>query len=336
MKKNQPLLEMRRMITGFQFTQAIYAAAKLSIADHIEQGVTSCHALASLTKTKPEKLYRLLRTLASEGIFFEKNHQEFHLTDKAKLLCANHPNSLKYYALMYGEEAYQSWKELWSTLSSETCGFEIVYNQPFFEYLNNNPQANATFNLAMQNSTASFKAKIGHHYDFNQFKTLIDIGGGVGEFLVEILEQFPALHTTLFEQPKVIQQAKKALLNSPYATKIKYLEGDFFKPLPTGYDVYIMRHIIHDWPDEKAIIILSHCANAMASNSVLLLIEGVIQSANLSDITKWIDLHMMVSLNSKERSEAEFTALFQASSLQLKNIIPIVGSHLNLLEVVKA
>jgi hypothetical protein len=336
MKTNPSLLEMRRCITGFQLTQAIYASAKLGIADYIQKGITSCNELASLTKTKPEKLYRLLRTLASEGIFFEAAPYEFHLTDKAKLLCADHPNSLKHYALMYGEEAYQSWKELFSTLSSETCGFEMVYKQPFFEYLANNPEANSTFNLAMQNSTASFKGKAIHHYDFNQFKTLIDIGGGVGEFLVEILEQFPGLQTTLLEQPEVIEQAKKQLAHSPYFEKIKYLEGDFFKPIPAGYDAYVMRHIIHDWPDEKAITILSHCANAMAPHSVLLLIEGVIKSANISDITKWIDLHMMVSLNSKERSQEEFNALFNASGLRLKHLIPIVGSHLNILEVVKA
>jgi precorrin-6B methylase 2 len=329
------VLEMRHMITGFQVTQAIYTAAKLSIADYIHQGITSCDQLAKLTQTKSDKLYRLLRALTSVGIFFEIENQHFTLTEKAKLLCTDHPNSLKHYAMMYGEEAYTTWKQLLVALNSETSVFETLYQKPLFEYLEGNTEANQTFNLAMKNSTASQKAAVVSQYDFSQFQTICDVGGGTGELLIEILEAFPSLQTTLYEQASVINQAKKVLEKTSYADSIKLISGDFFKSIPSNYDVYIMRHIVHDWPLDKAKQILSHCFEAMNHQSTLLLIEGVIQSRNIKDPLKWIDLHMMVTLNGKERTETEFAELLNACKLKMRNIISIPDSHLSIIEIGK-
>lgn len=330
------ILAMRKMITGFQVTQAIHAAAKLSIADHIQRGVTSCDALAKLTKTNSDKLYRLLCALTSIGIFSETTDQNFKLTEKAQLLCSDHPHSLRHYALMYGEEAYITWAELESALSSEKSVFESHYGESFFQYLANNSEANSIFNLAMKNSTASYKGKIVSHYDFSRFKTLVDIGGGTGELLAEILAVTPHLQTALYEQPLVIEQAKKLLKDSNFSHSIKFIDGDFFKSIPPQYNAYIMRHIVHDWPLDKAKQILSNCCQAMNKDSVLLLIEGVIKSTRAKDPLKWIDLHMMVTLNGKERTKAEFATMLHSCGLKMKKIIPVSGSHLSIIEVKKA
>ena len=334
MEQPTPQDVMNRMITGYWSTQIIYVAAKLGLADLLEHGPRSADELANATKTHASSLYRLLRALASMGIFADNGRREFELTPLARCLLTNTPGSQRALAIMSGEEHYKAWGELLYSIETGKIAFDKLYGMPVFDFLSKNVEQAKTFDAAMVGVHGRETAAMTDAYDFSQFGTLADIGGGNGSLLMSVLKKHPTLKGILYDLPGVTERAKSALGEAGLADRCQVVGGSFFESIPSGADAYLMRHIIHDWDDDKSMTILRNVHKAMKENGRLLLIEGVISDDNSPSFGKLLDLTMLTIPGGKERTADEFRELFKASGFELTRIIP-TAAEVSVIEAIK-
>jgi hypothetical protein len=316
-----PEVRVMMMAGGAMQSQALHAAAKLRLPDLVAEGVDSIDDLARATGTHRDSLYRLMRALASVGVFEEDGHGRFKSTPLAEKICSDRPDSVRLLALLIG---HSSWRDPWGNIlhSIETgeSAFEHVFGKKYFEYLDDHPDTADVFNQWMsQVSRMSAPAIVGN-YDFSGFRKIVDIGGGQGVLLASILRANDHLSGVLFDLPDVVQSADGR--HDQLADRLEIVGGDFFESVPAGGDLYIMQQIIHDWDDDLATKILQSCCEAMPDDGRLLAIDAVMEPGNKEDFNKFIDVHMMLlNHGGKERTEAEFRALFEAAGLELTRVI---------------
>lgn len=322
METPSPPEVMNRMLTGYWTTQALYVAAKLGIADLLEDGPRSADELAQATKAHAPALYRLLRGLASLGVFIEDDAARFGLTPLAECLRSDVPGSQRALAIMSGEEHYQAWGELLYSVQTGRIAFDKLFGMPVFEFLSKNLEQAKVFDAAMVGVHGREAAAMTDAYDFSGIGVLADIGGGNGSLLTTVLKRHPALKGILYDLPGVIERAKGDLQAAGLADRCKAIGGNFFESIPVGADAYLMRHIIHDWDDEKATTILRNVHQAMSTDARLLVVEGVIPPRNDPCFGKLLDLTMLTIPGGKERTEEEYQSLFKAGGFQLTQIIP--------------
>jgi O-methyltransferase domain/Dimerisation domain len=313
---------MRQLIAGYWHTQCVYVAAKLGIADLLKDGPVSSDDLAKKTKTHPPALYRLLRGLASLGVFAEEGERRFALTPAAALLRDDIPGSQRAMAIMMGEEHYKSWGELVSSVQTGKPAFEMIFGKPVFEFLSERPEQAAIFDRAMVGVHGRETSAVLDAYDFSAFSSIADIGGGNGSTLSGILERHPALHGTLFDLPGVIGRARQNVEKAGLSNRLHLVAGDFFESVPSGADAYFLRHIIHDWEDEKALRILENVRRAMGEEGRVLVVESVIPPGNDPCFGKLLDLTMLVIPGGQERTEDEYHTLFGKAGFRLSRIVP--------------
>jgi hypothetical protein len=322
------------MITGYWLSQAIYAAAKFGIADLLKNGPLPVEVLAQKTTTNPDALYRLLRALASAGIFAEGPPRHFSLTPLAEPLRANVPDSKRALALMSGDEQFQAWTEIVYSIQTGKKAFDKVFGQPIFDYLGEHLDKAQIFDAAMVGIHGRESAAVQEAYDFSGINSITDIGGGNGSQLIELLKANPGIRGTLFDLPHVIERAKSNVAAAGMSDRCQLIAGSFFESVPAGADAYFMRHIIHDWEDEKSLTILRNCHRAMPAHGRLLLVESVIPPGNEPFGGKFLDLVMLLIPGGKERTEVEYRALFQQAGFTLSKLVP-TGSEVSVIEAVK-
>lgn len=323
------------MITGYWVSQAVYVAAKLEIADKLASGPQTAADLAKQSGTHAPSLYRLLRALASVGVFRETTSQTFENTEVSTLLRQDIPGSQRPMALMMCEEHYFAWGELLYSVQTGEGSFRKRYGMPVFEYLGQNPEAAKLFDQAMTSIHGRETQPMVASYDFGQFNTVVDIGGGNGTLISAVLEQYPNVQGTLFDLPHVIERARQHLAGSSVLPRLKFAAGSFFEAVPTGADAYVMRHIIHDWYDDKCQTILNNIVKVMKPTSKVLVIESVIQPGNDEDWGKWLDLTMLTIPEGKERTAEEYSELFASVGLKLTSIVP-TGASVSVIVAEKA
>jgi O-methyltransferase/methyltransferase family protein len=312
---------MRQLIAGYWHSQCVYVAAKLGIADLLKDGPVSSDDLAKKTKTHPPALYRLMRGLASLGVFAEEGERRFALTPAAALLRDDIPGSQRAMAIMMGEEHYKSWGELVSSVQTGKPAFEKIFGKPVFEFLSERPEQAAIFDRAMVGVHGRETSAVLDAYDFSAFSSIADIGGGNGSTLSGILERHPALHGTLFDLPGVIGRARQNVEKAGLSDRLHLVAGDFFESIPNGADAYFLRHIIHDWDDEKALRILENVRRAMGEEGRVLVVESVIPPGNDPCFGKLLDLTMLVIPGGQERTEDEYRTLFGKAGFRLSRIV---------------
>ena len=356
--------EIFDMLTRAQLTSsAIYIVAKLGLADYLKDGPKSIEDLAEETKTHPDSLYRLLRMLSSIGIFAEtkndgdKQQQQvdqdirrFELTPMASLIQSEAKNSIRNFALMFGLESFKNAiDDLLYSIQTGENSFKHANGLDMYEYLDRNQKEGQIFNSAMASLTSSVTPLISSMYDFSQFNTIIDIGGGQGMLLSSILKDNAKLYGVLFDLPYAIQSAKKFYarqsansnenVNHDISSRCKLLEGDFFKSIPTtAADGYIIKNVILNWDDRSAAIILKNCLQAMIDKSSsivsenqdnrknttpkLLIIDTIMPEGNEPFIGKFTDI-LMLALTHKGRirTEEEFRELLSSSGFDITGII---------------
>jgi hypothetical protein len=313
---------MNRMITGYWTTQALYVAAKLGIADLLALGPRSARDLAEATEVDAPSLYRLLRALASLGVFADDGTGRFSLTPLAECLRSNVAGSQRALAIMSGEEQYKAWGELLYSVQTGKTSFDKLYGMPVFDFLSRNTEQAKVFDAAMVGVHGRETAAMTDAYDFSGAAVLADIGGGNGSLLTTVLKQHPALRGILYDLPGVTERAKTTLRAAGVADRCQVIGGNFFESVPAGADAYLMRHIIHDWEDEKATKILRNVHRAMGAEGRLLVVEGVIPSGNDPCFGKLLDLMMLTVPGGKERTQEEYQTLFQAGGFRLTRIVP--------------
>jgi hypothetical protein len=326
--------QLDQMITGYWISQAIYAAAKFGIADLLEDGPRTAEELASATSTNPGALYRLLRALASVGVFSEGPPRHFSLTPLAEPLQSNVPGSKRALALMSGDEQFRAWSEIAYSIQTGKTAFNKVFGKPIFDYLSEHPDKARIFDAAMVGIHGRESAAILDSYDFSGTGVLADIGGGNGSQITAVLQKHTQMKGILFDLPHVIQRARERIETAGIADRCQLIGGSFFDAVPAGADAYLLRHIIHDWDDEKSLTILRNCHQAMSSKGKLLVIESVIPPDNEPFGGKFLDLVMLLIPGGKERTEDEYRTLFKMGGFELTRVVP-TGAEVSIIEAVK-
>jgi hypothetical protein len=302
---------------------AVSVAAKLRIADKLADGPKSADELATETKTHAGHLYRLLRTLASVGVFSEDEAGRFHQTPVSEYLRTGVQGSMRGMADYCGSAwSWNAWGDLLGSVQTGETAFDRVFGEPCFDWLAKHPDDSAVFNEGMSGFSSSIGQAVVEAYDFAPFGTIIDVGGGHGTLLVKILNAFPSLRGVVFDAPHVAEGAVAVLREAGLNDRCRAEGGDFFQAVPKGGDAYIMKNIIHDWPDDKASTILKLCREGVNPGGKLLLVEMVIKPRNEPDIGKMLDLEMMVLPSGKERTEAEYADLLRGAGWKLTRIVP--------------
>lgn len=309
-----PAERLEELLGGYQDTQALYVAAKLNLADALLDGPKTATELATALGAHAPSLLRLMRYLVRVGVLAEADGDRFALTPLGEPLRSDHPDSLRTLAILYGSPLiWRPFGELYDAVVSGDRAFEHAFGLPYFEYLDRNQEDAAVFNAVM---SAGLPLELLDVYDFSAFHTIVDVGGGQGAFLQAILERCPATHGMLYDLPAVVAQGSVSA-NADVMARFETVAGDMFTAVPTGGDAYLLKRIVHDWSDEEAIQILRNCRQAMNQGGKVLLIEQVLHPGHFSEFATAIDLQMMVLVSGRERTEAEYRALFAAADLQL-------------------
>jgi hypothetical protein len=312
---------LRDRIMGFRVTQMIHVAAKLRLADRLAAGPRSPADLAGAVGAEPLALRRLLRALASLGIFAEDATGDFALTPQAELLRSDVQGSLRDIALLYGEDwLWETYGAMLHSVRTGAPAFTKIHGQPLYGYLHEHPRAAAQFNAAMSGFSSQETAAILEAYDFGAARNVVDIGGGQGALLAGLLRAHPHLTGTLFDLPSVVAGATQLLGEAGIAERARALTGDFFDEAPSGGDLYVMKSVLHNWDDCDAGRILATCRAAMGADARLLVIERVIPPANEAAEAKLFDINMLVVAGGRERTAEEYRALFRQSGLQLERV----------------
>jgi hypothetical protein len=317
------MANLLELLMGKLVSDAICAAAELGIADHLGDVPATSDELAQKAGVDGPTLYRLMRALTTVGIFLETEHGVFGHTDLSRPLRSDAPDSIRPTALMVGSPWHRgAWERLGSSVRTGQCSFEIAFGKGLFEFLGGHPDAAGIFGAAMTSLAAPTNAAIVSAYDFSRCGTIVDVGGGRGTLLSAILSRHPDVKGILFDSAHVLGEAKAQLEAAQVAHRCSTAEGSFFESVPKGADIYILKHVVHDWTDERAVTILANCARAMSTSGKVLVVERLVPNGNEPGIAKLLDLDMLVLAGGRERTENEMAHLFLRSGLKLTRAIP--------------
>jgi hypothetical protein len=316
-----PQAAIMHIIADYWLSRAVYLAARLKLADVIGNRRPALGAVAAATGTRPEALRRLLRALTAHGIFREEDDGTFSQTPLSKVLRSGIPGSMRAFAeVELGHDHYDSWRDAETCFTQPGTAFERIFSTPIWRYYAEHPELQALFGEAMTNLTAIANAAVLGSYQFDAFTTAVDVGGGHGSFLAAILGGNPTAKGVLFDLPSVIEDAAKGEFVTRQGDRIRLVGGDFFKQVPAGGDLYLLKFVLHDWGDEDSVRILTNIRSAIAPSGRLAVVEMVLPGRNEPHVGALMDLNMMVMTGGVERTEAEYADLLVRAGFALERI----------------
>lgn len=332
-----PQAIISQLAMGCFVTKALSLAAKLGIADLLKNEARSAEDLAAATDSNADAMYRILRALASCGVFTECAPRVFANTAASEMLASERADSMRDMAIWMGEEPHwRVYGEMDHSLKTGETAWSKVHGEEVFPYLfQTNIKLGEVFNRAMTSFSAGVAPAIAAAYDTSDIETLVDVAGGHGLLLSAFVKANPNLKGILFDLPSVVEGANPTLEKSGAADRIETATGDFFTEVPNGFDAYLMKHIIHDWNDELSIKILEKIHRAMKPDGKVLICEMVVKDGDAPDMSKILDLEMLVSPGGKERTAEEYRRLLAASGFRLTRIIPTQTPY-SIVEAVRA
>jgi hypothetical protein len=318
-----PPIQMLHLITGKWVSQTIAAIANLGVADQLAAGPETADTIAAKLKVNRSALKRVLRALASLGLFTCDDAGRFGLTELGATLRSDVPGSMRPFAQFQGlPAAWSAWGDILHSVRTGDGAFEHVHGETGFDYFAKHPEEAAVFDSAMTAFSVHMIPALLAAYDFSRAGKIVDVAGGRGHLLAGILKAHPGLQGVLFDMPHVIDGAKKLLTEQGVAARCEVVAGDFFQCVPSGADTYLLKHIVHDWDDARAEVILQNCRRAIAKTGTLVVLEMVIPPGNDPFFGKLLDLEMLVMTpGGRERSEAEYRALFARAGFALNRIV---------------
>ena len=332
-----PDTQILQMVSGAFVSAAVYSAAKLGIADLLANGPRPTSALATATATHERSLYRLLRSLASVGVFTEVETNTFANSPLSETLRADAPQSTRDLVIWMGEPEH--WKVFGDLLYSIKTGepaWDHVHGEPVFPYLfQTNKELGGIFNRAMTSLSHEASRAVLAAYDFSTARKIADIGGGYGHVLAAILAVNPNAKGVLFDLPVVLEGAPDMMKSYGVSDRVDMVAGDFFAEIPVEADTYVLKFIIHDWDDEKNQKILRNIRANIPDDGKLLIIETVVPEGNEPHFSKIIDLEMLMAPGGQERTEGEFEKLLADAGFKMTRIIPTQGM-MSIVEAVKS
>jgi hypothetical protein len=311
-----------QILNGAHVAGAVSCLAQLGIPDLVDAAPMSAEELAKQIGANPHALYRLMRATACVGVLTEGPDGKFSQTPMSAVLRSSATPSLRDFAIMTGREWHnRGWSHLEYCVRTGKQAMEQIYGAPIFEFLKQHPDEAQIFNRAMTELSMIDAPAVAEAYNFDGIRTLVDIAGGHGLLLATILQRHPHLQGTLYEMPHVLEGARGGPLK-PVMERCTLASGDMFSSVPAGADAYIMKHIIHDWPDDRCVQLLKACRKGVNPGGRLLVVDCVIQPGNDFSPGKFLDLQMMIFPSGCERTEKQFRDLFAAAGWRLNRIIP--------------
>lgn len=318
------------MWAGFVVSRALQVAAELGIADRLAAGAKDAASLASEVGAHEGHLQRLLRTLASVGVFAEEAAGRFRLTPLAEVLRSDAPGSVRDAVRTYDESLWNAFGSLEYSVRTGRPAFEKIAASSYSAYLADHPEAGLRWDRGVANLSASDDRRLAHAYDFSGVGTVVDVGGGQGGFLAEVLAANPHLRGILLDRPQVIEHAA-ALRASGAAARCELRSGDFFESVPRGCDVYVLKRLLPGFDDDRALALLRVCRAVMPAGGRLLGIEALVSTGNELQPSKISDLLMMVQGWGRERTELEYRELYRAAGFEIRRVLT-TGTTLSILE----
>jgi hypothetical protein len=316
---------MLRMIWGIHISRCVYVVAELRIADRLADGAVSSNELARATGTDELSLYRVLRLLAALGVFAEDRSGSFSLTVLGERLRSDAPAGMRSWAtFLEALGGVRPFEHILDTVRTGKPGLDTAFGTNVFEFLALNPENAASFDAAMSERTATFAPSVADGYDFSDMRTVVDVGGGRGVLLVELLRRNAHLRGVLLETPIVAARADAVLNAIDIEDRCEVLAGDFFERVPGGADCYVMANVLHDWDDARALQILRNCRRSMARSGRVLIVERLIPDDPSDAVpTLLSDINMLVITGGRERTNAEYGELLAAAALKIANVQPV-------------
>jgi len=331
-----PQQQITRVMHGYIGSAALYAATRLGVADHLSGGALDIAELARLCGVQQDGLYRVLRLLVSLGIFAELPERHFALTPAAQLLRKDVPESLYgHVAFLPDPLHFRVYANLLPSLAARVPAIELTLDEPVFAYLAKHPEYSAIFNAAMTSLSAAAAHAAIEAYDFGRFETLVDVGGGHGELLLSILRACPRVRGIVADLGHVTEGARARIEAAGLAARCQAVACDFFQSVPEGGDAYLLKLILHDWDDERAVCILQTIARAMGERrAAVCVLDSVIPDGPESSHGKFIDIEMLTFTGGRERTATEFRDLLARGGFELTRIVP-TQSPLSVIEAVR-
>ncbi|NKY59026.1 methyltransferase [Nocardia flavorosea] len=318
---------LMNMMFGTICSQVVGTAARLGLADHLGDSALGYPELAALTGTHPGALARLLRALAALEIVVEAGPGIFRLGEAGMPLRTDRPDSQAAAVLLFTDPALlDSWKLTEEAVRTGRPTFEGLYGTDFFSFLATKPELSERFNATMRQVSLPIAQLIPVSYDFTRYHTVIDIGGGDGTLLSQILRGAQAVHGVVFDSPTGVAEATSTLTAAGVADRCRIEAGDFFSAVPEGGDIYVLKNILHDWDDERCVTILERCHRAMPAAGRLLIVESVLPDVvDTSDPAPYLtDISMLVNMGGQERTRTEYENLCRRAGFSVTAVHPTV------------
>jgi hypothetical protein len=315
------------LIQGYQVSQLLHVAAKLRIADLLKEGPRTTAQLAQAAGVHEDALYRVLRTLASMGVFTEGDDRRFQLNPAAEYLRADTRDSLRPLAEILGEEwMWKPWGALIDSVKTGETAFDRVFGMGTFDWFAKHPDAGQLFDVGQTASTIADADAVLAAYDFTRTRRVVDVGAGEGMLVAAVLRAHPALRGVVFDLPAVVERARTRF-DQALASRAEFVGGNFFKGVPSGADLYLMKSILHDWNDADCQRILETTRQAMPSTARLLVIEDLVCGPNQPCVAKQRDVNMLVRTGGRNRTEQEYRAVLARGGFRVVRVLPTTSSR---------
>ncbi|MEJ0088315.1 MAG: methyltransferase [Limisphaerales bacterium] len=319
---------LNSLLGGYRNTALLYVAARLKIPDLLAAGPRSSRELSEILNANAPALHRVLRGLVALGLCSEMEDGYFQLLPLGEKLQSSTGGPEYSLAILNGEEYAAAWNDLLHSVMTGEASFDHVFGESPWQHRQKNPELNERFNFWLEEGAAAAGLAISKAYDFSQQQTVADLGGGQGTLLAAILQANASLQGVLFDQPHVISIARRKLESAGLKPRCQLVEGSFFEPVPVEADVCILKSILHDWDDEKCLLILKNCRAVLKPGQPLLVVEKIM-SERVKDQPSIImaDLQMLVVTGGRERTLDEYKKVFAAAGFELKRTIPLSTGH---------
>ncbi|MFF7024679.1 methyltransferase [Streptomyces klenkii] len=325
------------ILQGAWKARAIHVAVELGLPALLQDGPRTVADLAAAAGAHEPTLRRLLRLLAASGIFEEVGHDDLYGHNALSEVLLPDPTSpvatdARFQAAPWH---WRAWERLAHSVRTGEASFDVANGVSFWQLTQQDPQARELFNHAMGSVSLAESRQVAEAYDFSGADTVVDIGGGRGSLMAALLESAPGARGVLLERPEVAGEARALLESRGVGERCEVLPGDFFETIPAGADLYLIKHVLHDWDDEDVLRILRRIAAAMAPGSRLLVIDNLIDERPAAS-TLFVDLLLLVLVGGAERSESDFATLLEKAGLTVERSLPCGSGPLRIVEIRRA
>ncbi|MFD5623443.1 methyltransferase [Streptomyces yangpuensis] len=318
-----------RLAFGTMAAHTLRAAVRLEVVELIGDGPRTAAETAAAAGTAHQPMTRLLRALTALGLLTQDAPDTFSVTPAGALLGPGHPDSLASFVRMFTDPAIvRAWEHLENSVRTGETAFDPVFGTDFFSHLARHPELSTDFNAAMSQATSETAAALPRAFDFSRFASVTDVGGGNGTLLAAVLDAHPRLSGTVFDTADGLAEAAKTLAQHGLEDRCSLVSGDFFRSVPPGSDVYLLKSVLHDWTDARAATILRHCRRALSPGGTVLIVEPVLPEAvDTEDAGTYLsDLNMMVNVGGRERTRADFEELCRRAALRVTSVVPLADA----------